>query len=761
MNPVLPTSASCAYCGLPIPTYGHSSQLPEADGPFYCCFGCRFAASVASRPLRGSDDTQDGVLGESNEAQWTLTKLGIAIFFTMNVMVFSLALWTGDVYYADGAQVDRPVEVLHQLFRYLCLIFSLPVMFLLGVPLFDNALEALSRRQLTTDLLLVLGVLAAFVYSAFSVIGGNGHVYFEVGCMVLVSVTLGRWLEATGKLRTTESLRSLERLLPDRVRLVVGGAETDWVDAASIVAGDRMRVLAGERIAVDGCVVHGAALVDEQIVTGESVPVLRHIDDRVLAGALNVDGDLIIEANTSVARGTLQRLVDAAVEAASRKERYGRLADHIARFFTPAVVVLAIGTFAVHAIERRDIGIALMTAMSVVLIACPCALALATPMAIWSALGRASRVGVLFRHGDVLTPLAKCTVVCFDKTGTLTSGQLRMRDAIGPSDDEPEKLRFDRTVAYTLATASSHPLSRSLAEYVTEQWYSDTDGSIPLRQWATEDVVAHAGLGISATIANVGSAYLGSPRYMEQYSQHFSVAMRQACDKVISQHDAIVCVAHGGSVRGVYAAQESIRDDAVATVGKLRDMGLECRILTGDHRRRAAHMAAIVGADFDAELLPDEKLQAIERLKKSGHCVAMVGDGVNDAPALALADIGIALGSGADVARDTAEVCLLGSQLDRIPMSIELARRTVRTVRWNLMWAFVYNVVGIGFAVCGWLNPIVAAIAMLGSSVLVISNSLVLAQTDAIEEQLAPTVSPNSEGREIGDDKRVAAVEQV
>ncbi len=362
---------ACAYCHLPVA----ASRMP-ANEPAYCCLGCRLAAEIT-----GQDGPQGAV-------HWTLARLGLAIFLSLNVMMFTMALWTYDARDAEIAGNAQLARSLADLFRYLCLVLSLPVLFLLGGPMLESALA--DGRRGSADLLIVVGVAAAYVYSALSVLRGTGHVYFEVGCAVLVMVTLGRWLEATGKLKTTAALEALERLLPDQACRIGGDGESRLVPIAELRSGDRIRVLAGQRIPTDARLVAGRAMIDQQALTGESAPVEREPGDDVLGGSLNLDGELMMQVAARPEESSLAKIVQLVRQARETKGRYQRLADRVAGWFLPAVVLIALGTFAAHA-ARGGLDQGLLAGLSVLLIACPCALGLATPMAVWAALGSASR----------------------------------------------------------------------------------------------------------------------------------------------------------------------------------------------------------------------------------------------------------------------------------------------------------------------------------------------------------------------------------
>ena len=439
--------ACCDYCKLPLPMAWRGraakprdeagGRSPQPGSAMFCCLGCRMAAAITE----GSD-------GRS-VPRAMLARLGLSVFFTMNVMAFTMALWTTDVYGPDEAP-GAMAATLAGLFRYLVLLFSLPVLTMLGWPLFEHAWAGLRRGVVSTDWLLATGVGAAFAASFASVFRGEGPIYFEVGCVILLMTTLGRWLEATGRLKAGAALDDLARLLPDRVRRLVDGRE-ESVPREDLRKGDRIRVLPGERFPADGRVVQNASLVDEQVLTGESRPVLKEPGDRILGGTLNLDGDLTIQVTEERGEGTLARVVELVRRARESKGRYQRLADRAAGVFAPAVAGIAVAAFAVHwacgSLERG-----LWAGLAVGLIACPCALGLAAPLAVWSALGNAASRRVLFRGGESLERLAEVAAVRFDKTGTLTTGIAAVsRFEVEAPDEEPAILARAAALASVLA----------------------------------------------------------------------------------------------------------------------------------------------------------------------------------------------------------------------------------------------------------------------------------------------------------------------
>lgn len=708
----------CAYCGLPVA--GRFAEREAAVGavePAYCCFGCRFAASVAN-----ADTPQD--------ARRTLTRLGLAIFFTMNVMVFTMALWSWQIYDVSAGGATHSADALQELLRYAALAFSAPVILLLGGSLAHDALRQLRRGHLTSDLLLLMGVLAAYAYSVTSLVRGDRHVYFEVSCMVLVAVTLGRWLEATGKLRTTAALRSLEKLMPRRVRKIVDGVERE-VDLEAVDEGDLLRVLPGERVGADGIIESNQATIDEQLITGESRHPVKGQGQTVYGGTMNMDGDLYVRVSDSGPHGTLSRLIQSVRDAAAVRAPEQRLADRIAGWFVPAIWLVALATFAAHA-TSSDWQSAIMASLAVLLIACPCALGVATPMAVWAALGRASRGQVVFRDGSAVTRLARLRSLCVDKTGTLTTGKPRLLAwHLDSATTRDEMLR----VALALAEGSPHPLCHSVRE-------SAPVAGVPVR---VENRRLFSGRGTEGDLPSVGRAWLGSPVLMRRARLVFPAALHRAQKLAVERDQCCLCVGWAGKVRGLFVFEEALRAEAIRAVAAITELGLTVTVLSGDHAVRTESVARSLGVPARAELLPEEKQRVIEQMSRHEGPVGMVGDGVNDAPALAAADLGIAMGCGADLSRDAADVCLLGDDLERLPWAVALARRTRRTIWQNLAWAFAYNVVGIPLAAAGFLNPMLAAVAMVASSLFVISNSLRLVRLPEPPRQLPTALDIRSD----------------
>ncbi len=686
----------CTYCGLPAPRAWWGGA---AAGPCYCCYGCRFAAAV-------TDTEGDGV---HPEARHMFTRLGLAIFCTMNVMAFTMALWSGDVYGDDASASSLSLQ---GVFRYLSMLFAIPVFYALGLPLIENAFDSLKRGIANMDVLLVTGVAASYAVSVHSVFRDEGPVYFEVGCMVLVLVTLGRWLEATGKARASRSLEALEKLLPQTVRVLEHDCETDKT-LRDVAVGDRLRVLAGERIPCDGVLDFSPAHLDEQLLTGENAVRAKEPGDRLFAGTLNLDGTLRMTVTAAPDDGALARLVRLVRQARGAKGRFEQLADRVARWFLPGVVIAALSATAWHALTSDPMS-GVLVGLSVVLIACPCALGIATPLAMCNAINLAARSRVLVQGGEVLERLANVEHVCFDKTGTLTTGSPRV-DRLVLATGAEAGLAW----AATLASSSGHVHARAIADFLAGRGIVG-DPSVPV------ETLPGRGLRGDSIDGADGPVLLGSERWMAESGVTTPDELKPTLEDTRNQGHAVVCLAWAGILRGFFVLAEEWRSEMNETLNQLQSAGLGLSILSGDPNLRPLPWEAHGG------LLPEAKLRILDGLRRDGKVVAMVGDGINDGPALAAGDVGIAMGCGADVARDAAGVCLLDNDLRKIPWTIALARRTVRVIKQNLAWAFAFNLVGIVLACFGTLNPVVAALAMTLSSLLVLGNSIRLVASSEI-----------------------------
>jgi heavy metal translocating P-type ATPase len=696
---------ACDFCHLPIPfrRRGHT-QASE----FYCCYGCALAAQITRSR------------GDAGQVNWMLTRLGLSVFLTMIVMMFSMYLYRQQ--FVSDEDATAVSQQLGGVMRYLSLLFATPVFLMLGWPVLASAIEGFSRRAFATDALVVLGVGAAFVYSYISTIRDHGAVYYETASVVLVFMTLGRWLEANGKLKAAAAVKSLDALLPDAVT-IQRGSQSLTVRPQEIQVGDRLSILAGERIAADGVIEQGHAHLDESLVTGESIPVTRGPGDAVSSGTLNLDGSLCVKATTVCTESTLGRLAALLEDAKRSKCGLERLTDRLAGIFIPITVCLALLALMLGW-RRGGVDDAILSSLAVLLIACPCALGIATPMAIWVALGSAAERGALFRTAESIEMLARVRAVCFDKTGTLTTGQTQVKSFLPVTRNTlTESSILERAGA--LSRASQHVLSRSVNRYAIARLGDD------LRSVAVEDVRTVPGRGIVGRHGDAVVA-LGNAAFMREQSFVTDASTQALMERLQRDSSPFSCVGWGGAVHGVFEFSESLRPEAADALAELRQSGIEVHVLTGDHGGRAAAIEHELGVKTFGALSPHEKVRHIQVMRKECGPVAMVGDGLNDAPAIAEADVGIALGCGADITREHAGLCLLGDDIAGVPWAMDLSRRTVHTIKTNLFWAFAYNIVGMGLALSGRLNPAFAAAAMIVSSLFVVANSLRLGRKQSV-----------------------------
>ena len=605
------------------------------------------------------------------------------------------------------------------------LLLATPVQFWVGADFHRGFLHDLRYRSASMSTLVSLGTNAAYFFSlavtlrphAFMALGAMP--YYETAAVVITLVVLGRWLEARARGRTSEAIRRLVALAPRTARVLRDGVEVD-VPTAAVVVGDLVRIRPGERVPVDGEIVEGASAVDESMLTGESLPVEKAPGAPVFGGSVNRTGSFVFRATRVGAETTLARIVRLVEEAQGSRAPIQRLADRVAAVFVPVVLVIAAATFVGWwgFGPSPSILYALTNAVAVLVIACPCAMGLATPTAIMVAAGRGAELGVLVKSAEALETLAGVDMMVFDKTGTLTLGRPTLTDVIpAPGVAEDDVLAF----AAAAEQGSEHPIGEAIVARAKER-------GLPMPAVAEFSTVP--GQGIDA-LAPEGRLLLGSRALMEARGVDVT-ALAPRAEALAQAGKTVVYLAVAFRPLGLVAVADTLKPEAPAVVAALRARGIEVAMLTGDDRRTAAAIARAAGIDrVLAEILPEDKAREIARLRESGRRVAMVGDGINDAPALARADVGIAMGSGTDVAIEAADVTLMRGDLRAVVAAVDLARRTIRIVKQNLVWAFGYNVVLIpvaaGLLYPFWgvrLSPILAGAAMAFSSVSVVTNSL-------------------------------------
>ncbi|MBL8468443.1 heavy metal translocating P-type ATPase [Methyloversatilis discipulorum] len=597
-------------------------------------------------------------------------------------------------------------------------VLATPVQFWLGARFYVAGWKALRAGSGNMDLLVALGTSAAWGLSVWlwltAAPGTMPHLYFEASAVVITLVLLGKWLETRAKRQTTDAIRALNALRPDTARVSRNGVEVE-LPLAQVALGDEVVIRPGERVPVDGDIVDGASQVDESLITGESLPVAKQTGDRVTGGAVNGEGRLLVRTRAIGAETVLARIVRLVESAQAKKAPIQRLVDQVSAVFVPVVIALAVLTFGGWMIAGAGVETALLNAVAVMVIACPCALGLATPTAIMVGTGAAARHGILIKDAEALEIAHRVSVVAFDKTGTLTEGRPELV-AFEPAAGAPGELL---ALAAALQAGSEHPLARAVNTAAVRE------GVTVLPATA---LAAVAGRGIEATVDGC-TLKLGSSRFMEELGVNLSplaarAAQLQAEGRTVSW---LADLTSAPRLIGLLAFGDTLKASAARAVSRLQAGGVRTVLVSGDNRGAAAAVAAqLCMTDVRAEVLPEHKAEVVAELKQGGAVVAMVGDGINDAPALAAADVGIAMSTGTDVAMHAAGITLMQGDPARVADALDISRRTWAKIRQNLFWAFAYNVVGIPLAAAGMLNPVIAGAAMAFSSFSVVSNALLL-----------------------------------
>ncbi len=598
-------------------------------------------------------------------------------------------------------------------------------------PFHRAALLALKHRVVGMDALVSLGVMAAWGWSVGALLFGGADapgmemgfhliadrsaagssVYFEVAAAVTTLVLLGRVLEARAKRQAGSAVKALLDLVPPEARVIAADGSERLVAAASLVAGDKFIVLPGERIPTDGTVLDGESAVDRSILTGEGLPVDVGQGDSVAGATVNTAGRLVIEATAVGEQTELSRIAKIVRDAQSGKAPVQKLVDRVSAIFVPTVIMISLLTFIGWVASGAGAAAALTSAVAVLVVACPCALGLATPAALLVASGRGAQIGILVRGPEALEASRLIDTVMLDKTGTLTSGELSVEEVITA---EGEDRKAALKLAGSAAAASGHPLSKALA----------ADASNQVELTPASGVTERGGLGVEATVGST-KVVLGRAEHLIDSGLVMPEQLASELERLRSRGDATVAVGWDGSVRLIAALSDTLRPGAREAVAAIRSLGAKPVLLTGDSQAAAEAVAAMVGIDeVRAGVLPAGKSAAVEAEQATGARVAMAGDGVNDSPALVAADLGIAIGGGADAAVEAADLALLRPDPRLIADSIALSRRTLATIRWNLVWAFGYNVAALPLAIAGLLQPMIAAAAMACSSLFVIGNAL-------------------------------------
>ena len=588
------------------------------------------------------------------------------------------------------------------------LLLTIPVVFYFGAQFHTIAAKRIRGGEVTMDTLVSIGTLAAFWYSTWALFADE-PAFFETAGVIVTLILLGRFFESRAKGRASDAVSALLKLAATQARRIRNGVE-EIVDPIELAPGETVVVLPGEKVPVDGAVTAGQSTIDEGMLTGESMPVDRVRGDRVFGATVNLHGRLEIEVTHVGPNTVLAQIARMVEEAQATKAPIQKLADRVAAIFVPIVMLISAAVFVGWMIANGNVTEALRNAVAVLIIACPCALGLATPTAIMVGSGRGAELGVLFKNATVFERTQELTTVVFDKTGTLTRGAMTLSD-VYTTKEEPRFLQLVGSVE----AASSHPIGKAVALGAEER---------DVELLPVSDLRAIPGHGVVGMVGEV-EIVVGKPKLMADMGLIASDSQTDFLRDLENQGKTAFLAGWDGYVRGVLGVADTVRDSSAGTITELQRRGIKAAMLTGDNARTAQSIADQIGIDtVIADVLPDQKAQEIERLRTSGEIVGFVGDGINDAPALATADLGIAIGTGTDVAVESADIVLMSGDPALVNTAMEVASATYRTIRQNLFWAFGYNVAAIPLAAAGLLSPMIAAGAMALSSVSVVTNSL-------------------------------------
>lgn len=641
-------------------------------------------------------EVAEGAMKKANRA--LLFRLFFAAFTMMNLNLIAIALYSG----ADRGQFAS-------FFQWMALSLATPTLLYSGYPFYKGAWSGLRNARLTMDLPIAIGLSVTYAYSLYVTLGGAGVVYFDTVTNLIFVILIGRYLEGMFRHQAVAATNRLMDMQP-RVATVLRQGEEKMISVRAVQVGDRVVVKPGSKIPMDGLVCEGHSSVDESMLSGESAPVKKRPGDRVAAGTMNGSGALVVEVQAASQDSMLSKIIRLVEEAQSSKAPIQRISDSIVPWFVLATLVFASITFLVWS---ENFELALMAATSVLIITCPCALGMATPMSIAVASGLGAKHGILVKNGEVLETLSKVTHFVFDKTGTLTEGKMRVENMIVASGQDEAGLL---ALAAGVERYSEHSVAHAIVREADER-------QLPYRNIGVRGFHATAGAGVEAE-TDGKRVLLGTAEWLAQNNTAMQDSLLQKLGDLEEQARTCVHLAVDGQHVAVLVLSDKLRADAQGLVNTLREAGIGMTLLSGDRKPVAEAIARQLGGmEVIAEVLPQDKDRVIQQLQQRGECVAMVGDGVNDAPALIRADVGIALGSGTDVSVESADIVLMQNELDKVRLATLLSRRTLRTIKQNIGLSFVYNSIMVPLAMMAHITPLIAAITMPISSLLVIGNA--------------------------------------
>jgi len=634
-------------------------------------------------------------------------RFSIGAFFSMQLMIYTVALYAG---YFQG--IDSGLRTM---FQYAAWFLSTPVIFYSGMPFIKSSFAALRRGHTTMDTLIAMGSFTAYIYSIFALFLDK-EVYFDTASMIITLILLGRYIESGAKARTSNAVSKLLTYQPTQVRYIAtfdeetyssGELSASTVPVKQIRQDDFLEVLPGDSIPADGMVVYGSTEVNESMLTGEAFPQIKNIGAKVFAGTGNINGKIVVQVENVGGSTTLSRIVQAVEDAQSAKAPIQNVADKVVGYFVPSILTVGFCTFIGWYYISGEILTSTMNAVSVLVIACPCALGLATPLAILIATSKITRLGAVAKAGDIIELLSKADTILFDKTGTITKGELKVEEVVATGIDDKTLLAYTAS----LERNSSHLIARAITDAYLDDFLN------------TDNFKEHPGKGLKGSV-NGKDILAGTLSYLKENNV-------ETPDEQVMEHSSrgytVACVAIDGKFAGFITMSDSIRDDAQDMLLYLAKKGIKTVILTGDNQLAAAKLVErlnVPNLTYIAEVTPFEKADVVRSFQKNGKRCAMVGDGINDAPALTTADVGIAIGQGTDIAIESSDIVLMRNELKLVATVFDTSVTTLRVIKQNLFWAFSYNIIMVPLAVSGTIHPVFSAALMSISSLIVVFNSL-------------------------------------